>query len=274
MKDDLSLILDTEDLSKVLGAFANHRRLTILGLLMEGQSTFSELQEVSGLGKTALSHHMSTLTDAGLVDHTARGRYKLSRDGLEMLGAIIETYQSSVRIREAETKRRVDYLRKMHARKPELSEIEVRIVRMEPMRVASFHAIGESPEDIAVEKLIAWAQPLGLLNKPDEHPVYGFNNPNPEEGKKEYGYEFWIKVDEDYHEKDTVYKNYEGGTYAVTRVEVRDPWEDIPKAWMNLFKWVQENGHKMKQDICLEHTLDPGAVNGQFILDLMLPLDE
>lgn len=269
-----AFMLDTEDLSKVLGALGNHRRLIILGSLMEGHSTFSELQEASGLGKTALSHHMSTLTDAGLVNNTSRGKYSMSRDGLEMLEAVIETYKTSARLRELDAQRRVNYLRRLHTRKPEMSEIDVKIVRMEPMRVASFHAFGESPENDAVEKLITWAQPLGLLSNPDEYPVYGFNNPNPEEGKKEYGYEFWIKVDEDYSEKGANYKTHEGGTYAVTRVEVRDPWEDIPKAWMNLLKWVQENGYKMKQDICLEHTLDPGAVNGQFILDLMLPIKE
>ena len=273
MNDD-SFILDTEDLSNVLGALGNNKRLMILDSLMEGQSTFSELQKVSGLGKTALSHHMSILREASLVDHSARGIYVLSRDGFEMLRAIIETYQTSMRIREIEARRRLDYLRKMHMRKPELSKIDVKIMRMEPMRVASFHAFGESPENDAVEKLITWAQPLGLLNNPDGHPVYGFNNPNPEEGKKEYGYEFWIKIDENYNEKETVYKTYGGGTYAVTRVEVREPWEDIPKAWMNLLKWVQDNGYTMKQDVCLEHTLDPKAVNGQFILDLMLPIEK
>lgn len=264
--------LEIEDLSKVLGALGNNKRMIILKSLMDGQSTFSELMEASGLRKTALSHHMSTLIDVGLVQNTSRGMYELSRDGLEMLSAVIDTYKTSARLRELESRRRVDYLRKLHMRKPELSEIDVRIMKMDPIRVASFHAYGESPENDALEKLISWAQPKGLLDNPDKYPVYGFNNPDPQEGKKEYGYEFWIKVEEDYGGSGVEYKNHLGGTYAVTRVEVREPWEDIPKAWMNLLKWVQDNGYKMKQEICLEHTLDPQAFNGQFILDLMLPI--
>ena len=65
-----------------------------------------------------------------------------------------------------------------------MSELDVRIVKLEPMRVASAHALGESPEHDAIEKLIAWAKPKGLLEDPEKHRVFGFNNPDPSPGSR------------------------------------------------------------------------------------------
>ena len=38
-----------------------------------------------------------------------------------------------------------------------MSELDVRIIEIEPMRVASAHGFGEQPEIIAWEKILAWA---------------------------------------------------------------------------------------------------------------------
>ncbi len=45
-----------------------------------------------------------------------------------------------------------------------MHELDVGIVRLEPMRVASFRGFGTSPEHEAARKLIAWAKPRGLLD--------------------------------------------------------------------------------------------------------------
>jgi DNA gyrase inhibitor GyrI/DNA-binding transcriptional ArsR family regulator len=268
-----TLTENMEDIAVILGAIANQRRLKILVSLLAGERPFKALQEGSDLGKTALSHHLNLLVSSGVVNLKARGLYELSRDGRDMLQAVSDSYYESVRLRERLTAQRVDYLRVLHARKNVMSEIKVRIERLEPMRVVSFHAMGESPENDAVEKLIAWAQPRGLLENPDEHPVYGFNNPDPQEGQKEYGYEFWIKVGYAFRDNSASFKEHPGGKYAVTRVEVKDPWQDIPKAWMSLFEWVKGEGIEIKQDLCLEKTMEPGA-KGEFVLELMLPLKD
>ena len=268
-----TLAENMKDIAVILGAIANQRRMEILVALLAGERTFKALQESSDLGKTALSHHLNLLVSSGVINLKARGLYELSRDGRDMLQAVSDSYHESVRLRERLTAQRVDYLRVLHARKNVMSEIKVRIERLEPMRVASFHAMGESPENDAVEKLIAWAQPRGLLDSPDEHPVYGFNNPDPQEGQKEYGYEFWIKVGEAFRDNAASFKKHPGGRYAVTRVEVKDPWQDIPKAWMSLFEWVKREGIEIKQDLCLEKTMEPRA-KGEFVLELMLPLKD
>jgi AraC family transcriptional regulator len=77
-------------------------------------------------------------------------------------------------------------------RRRKVSELEVRIVDMEPMRVASAHGFGEHPEDLAWQRMLAFAQAQGL----DTESVrfFGFNNPNPSPGSPNYGYEQWMTV--------------------------------------------------------------------------------
>ncbi len=76
-----------------------------------------------------------------------------------------------------------------------MNELDVRIVRLEPMRVASFHGFGTSPEHEAARKLIAWAKPGSLLDAPNKHRIFGFDNPCPSPGSPNYGYEFWITIE-------------------------------------------------------------------------------
>ena len=58
-----------------------------------------------------------------------------------------------------------------------MTESDVRIVKLEPMRVASVRAISETPERDAWEKVRTWAEPKGLLADIEKHPIFGFNNP-------------------------------------------------------------------------------------------------
>ena len=96
-----------------------------------------------------------------------------------------------------------------------MSELEVRIVKLEPMRVASFHAYSASPEGDAMGKLLAWAKPKGLLDPPGAHRIFGFNNPDPHPGSPNYGYEFWLAVGPDVKpEGELNLKDFPGGLYA------------------------------------------------------------
>jgi DNA gyrase inhibitor GyrI len=106
-----------------------------------------------------------------------------------------------------------------------MSDMQVDIIRLPPMRVASVRVISETPERDAWEKIRAWAESKGLLSDPDATPVFGFNNPPPTEDRKEYGYEFWIRVDPDTEVTDELEtKDYPGGLYAVTRCRLHgDP---------------------------------------------------
>jgi AraC family transcriptional regulator len=158
-----------------------------------------------------------------------------------------------------------------------MSDLEVRIVKLEPLRVASFHGFGASPETEAGNKLLAWAKPKGLLDDPAQHRVFGFNNPDPSPGSPNYGYELWIAVGSEVSPEDGVkIKEFAGGLYAVTRCEVKDdPYDVIPVTWQRLVAWCEDSKYRMAHHQWLEEHLDVAhAWPGAFTLDLYLPIAE
>ena len=157
-----------------------------------------------------------------------------------------------------------------------MPELEVRIVRLEPMRVASVRAFGESPEREAWDRLRHWAEPRGLLADLDRNPVYGFNNPNPEPDRTEYGYEFWVAVTPDVEGAGGVeIKDFAGGLYAVTRCRLLDdPNGSMPEVWRKLLEWVRLNDYEWRRTHELEKPLDPWAAEQDYLVELYLPIEE
>ena len=154
-----------------------------------------------------------------------------------------------------------------------MSELEVRIVRLEPMRVASVHGFGESPEGQALEKLIAWARPKGLLDDLEQHGVFGFNNPDPSPGSSNYGYEFWIVVGPDVGpEGEVSIKEFSGGLYAVTRCK---GVSNIGKTWHQLGTWRENSKYKRAYHQWLEKPIGQIEVSPEeLLLDLYCPIAE
>ena len=156
-----------------------------------------------------------------------------------------------------------------------MSELDVRIVELEAMRVASAHAYSASPEGDALNKLIAWAKPKGLLDDPEAHRIFGFDNPTPGPGSPNYGYEFWIEVGPGVEpEGEIKVKDFSGGLYAVTRCEVRgDPGVIIPSTWKKLVAWREESGYSYAHHQWLEKHIGPmEEPQGEFVLDLYMPI--
>ncbi len=263
----------TDDIATILSALGNERRLQILSTLLEGPSGFRDLQEVTGLGKTALSHHLGILVGSRLARHEGRGSYRLHGDAYKLLAAVGDAYVGSARKRERETERRAELIRVAHSkgRERKLSELEVRFIDLEPMRVASFKAVSESPEHEAFQMLYDWAHPRGLLNDLEKHPIFGFDNPRPTEGRKEYGYEFWVKVGDGYEEDGVTLKDVPPARYAVTTCR---SLKDIGRDWMRLWEWTKAKGIEMDDAECLEKTHDPMASDEELVLDLYLPIKE
>lgn len=158
-----------------------------------------------------------------------------------------------------------------------MNALNVRIVELEPVRVASFHAYGQEPEIAAWDKLVAWAGPKGLLDDPEGHQVYGFNNPSPSPGSPNYGYEFWISVGPEVGAEEPVeIKQFPGGLYAVARCQVGGkPYETIPAGWKQLVLWREDSAYKpgdhqwLEEPILLEQFPE-----GEWDLDLYLPIEE
>jgi DNA gyrase inhibitor GyrI len=157
-----------------------------------------------------------------------------------------------------------------------MSDLDVRIVKLEPLRVASFWGFGASPEEVAFEKLFAWAGPRGLLEDRGTHRLFGFNNPNPSAGSPNYGYETWIVVGPDVEpEGEARIQGFDGGLYAVTRCVVpKGRFDVIGATWKRLVAWREDSQYKCGTHQWLEESLPLDLPDTEFVLDLYLPLAE
>ncbi len=158
-----------------------------------------------------------------------------------------------------------------------MSDLDVRIVKLDPMRVASVRVVSESPEVDAWAKLRSWAEPKGFLQDDTNHPIFGFNNPNPQPDSKEYGYELWIKVGADVESEGEVeVKDYPGGLFAVTTCKLMDDpsGRNILETWKALLEWVKASKYKWRPVHELEKVHDPMDSDKDIILDLYLPIEE
>jgi DNA gyrase inhibitor GyrI len=157
-----------------------------------------------------------------------------------------------------------------------MSELDVRIVKLDPMRVASFLGFGPSPEDEAFKQLTPWAKDKGLLENVEKHRIFGFNNPNPSPGSPNYGYEVWIVIDPDMEVgKDVKSLEFGGGLYAVAQCIVpKGDFEVIGITWKKLVAWREDSKYKCSSHQWLEESIPTDLPDTEFVLDLYLPIAE
>lgn len=70
---------ETEELLLFFKALADANRLKIAGLLARQPYTVEQLAEILGLGASTVSHHLSKLSEAGLVSARAQSYYNYYR---------------------------------------------------------------------------------------------------------------------------------------------------------------------------------------------------
>jgi len=152
--------------------------------------------------------------------------------------------------------------------------LDVRIVRLEPMLVASAYGFGESPEGIAWEKLLDWARKAGLLDDVRKRRFFGFNNPSPSPGSPNYGYEQWMTAGEGAMPSGDIRLVYfSGGLYAVTRTRLAA----IGQTWQNLSAWRENSSYKQATHQWLEECLTSPLEQVPFEameFDIYLPVAE
>lgn len=157
----------------------------------------------------------------------------------------------------------------------QLTDNDVRIIKLKPMRVAFYRAESANPEMDAWDVLYKWVKEQGLENLFTTR-YFGFNNPSPKPGNPVYGYEVWVTVLDNVQESgDIKIKNVEGGLYAVTSTF----GPDIPQNWHALSRWVKDSKYEHANDRCLEEHLFTGETpfNDNFEvlqLDLYLSVQE
>jgi effector-binding domain-containing protein len=157
-------------------------------------------------------------------------------------------------------------------RRNQMSEIEVRIVQLDPMRVISAYGFGTEPENIAWEKIKAFAENHDLKLDADSVTTYGFNNPNPSKGSPNYGYEIWLPVTENIEpEGDLRIVNFNGGLYAVTTFK---GLENIGSVWGKLVKWAEGSKYKRAHHQWLEELFTYEVPPEEYVFNIYLPISE
>lgn len=157
---------------------------------------------------------------------------------------------------------------------------EVRLIRLPKMTFACARAISKSPEDDCWKIINEFVVKNDLLNQPGfRH--FGFNDPDPQMGKEEYGYQMWVAVSKDMTVLEPLWKiDFEGGLYAglVTTMDV------IGDRWKKLWQWSTNNEEyevdwNLTSDRrCLEECMDYITFNDPTIpfekkqLDLLTPI--
>ncbi len=152
-----------------------------------------------------------------------------------------------------------------------MSEIEAKVVKLEPARMLSAYGFGSEPESMAWEKIKAFGLKKSLF-KPGEYPTtYGFNNPNPSQGSPNYGYEIWLPVGNEVEPEDDLrIVEFTGGLYAVTTFK---GIENIGEVWGKLVKWREGSKYKPAHHQWLEElTTWPDISPDEYVFNLYLPM--
>jgi DNA gyrase inhibitor GyrI len=149
---------------------------------------------------------------------------------------------------------------------------EVRIIQLEPMRVASALGFGPSPEALAHAKMRRFARERRLFEGPAKPRWFGFNNPSPTPASPNYGYEDWLTVGPAVEgSSEVTIKEVPGGAYAVIHCE---SLAVIGERWQELAQWVDGSPYHMGHHQWLEEHLAPmDAPAEAFNLDLYMPIE-
>jgi effector-binding domain-containing protein len=151
----------------------------------------------------------------------------------------------------------------------------VEIVDLPAMRVASVLGFGAEPETQAWKMIQSFAKEAGIDLGAEKHYTYGFNNPNPSPGSKNYGYEIWLPVDSSVEAVEPVrIKQFPGGKHATTQFT---GLSNIGRVWKELVAWIEDSPYTFGPNCsqCLEklhHPFEPDVEKWTF--DLYLSVTE
>ena len=109
MKEPIKAI--ASDLLVVVKSMGHQKRLQIMIELLEHSLSFQSLLHLTELKKTALSHHLKDLMEAGLIEKPSYGAYAISLDGENYLRALYEAHNNSLAVQQQK-------LKKMQSRPP------------------------------------------------------------------------------------------------------------------------------------------------------------
>ena len=145
---------------------------------------------------------------------------------------------------------------------------DVRILQLPPMRTAAFSCVGASPEEAAMEAVLAWMEKSGLLGTMR---LFGYNTePYPSADSPEYGFGFCACIPESIEiPAPLTEKRLPGGTYAVVSEYQGDPsfgWKRVGELLQDSeWEWAHDGGRP-----CLEEHI--AREGGGFFIPLWFPV--
>lgn len=154
-------------------------------------------------------------------------------------------------------------------------QLQVTIVKLEPIRVACVNGYGQEPEHQAFDKMKAYVKAKGFDRDGAAHRFFGYNNPNPSPGSPNYGYDVWVTVDESVQAEEGVrIIDFPGGLYAVMRIQPT-AGDDIFQNWQKLVAWRERSKYRAAHHQWLEeHIGDLDKDFPDLVLDLFMPVAE
>ena len=90
-----SLNLSFPEITDILKALGNVKRIQILILLLKGPQTYGIIVQELNLKKTAVSNHLTQLLEVNLIRREGNGVYEMTADGLQFIRGIENAYQKS-----------------------------------------------------------------------------------------------------------------------------------------------------------------------------------
>jgi AraC family transcriptional regulator len=120
----------------------------------------------------------------------------------------------------------------LHMEKPEL-------LQLDPIKAAYVYSLSANPEEDALNKVAAYAQPAGLTKGSSR--LFG-RNIYPTDKPEPHGYEYYLTTEAPIDAtREVVVATVPGGLYAVS--EIKD-LQNLVEGWQKLFSWVETSGHK------------------------------
>jgi DNA gyrase inhibitor GyrI len=150
--------------------------------------------------------------------------------------------------------------------------LDVRIVELPHLRVASVVGKGPEPELAGWTVLLTWAKANGYLKEPRR--FFGHNIWLPHDSSSSqvtHDYEVWMTLEPDENPgRPVMIKNFRGGLYATLRVE---NVQNIPGAWDKLMGWLKHSAyHQGTHQWLEEHVRFIDIPVEEFVLELYLPI--
>jgi len=149
----------------------------------------------------------------------------------------------------------------------------VEVMELPQLRFASINHLGVDGIENTFARLVAWAEPLGLLDNPESKMARIFHDSFKTTAPSKVRMSICLLSDDEFISDDIVEELYiKEGRYIAAHFEI--PPVDFEKAWSASFIWMNENGYKMapKNPFEIYYNDFNTHPEGMAIVDLFIPI--